>query len=129
MVYGLTRGLIAANAMDQDLGDGMLIASALPMTVNTVIILTKSAGGDEACAIVNASFGNILGIFVTPALVLLYIGETSKIEFGPLVLKLCYRVLIPLIVGQILQFFCPPIVKFVTKYKSKISICQEWAMA
>jgi len=52
----------------------MVIAACLPMTVNMVIVMTKSSGGNEPCALLNASLGNLLGVFVTPATILLFLG-------------------------------------------------------
>jgi sodium/bile acid cotransporter 7 len=91
------------------------------MTVNMCIVMTKASGGDEAVALLNASMGSILGVFVTPALILGFLGQDSNIEFGKVVLKLVYRVIIPIICGQILQFFFPAVVKFVTAHKPKFA--------
>lgn len=57
VVYGVTRGLEAANILSKDLADGMVIGASLPMTINMVLVLTKSSGGDESLAIVNAAAG------------------------------------------------------------------------
>ena len=102
VVWGLTKLLLHFEVLSEDLTTGMVIAASLPMTVNMVIVLTKASGGDEACALLNASLGSLLGVFVTPALLLLYLGQSSDIDFGQVVLKLCYRVLIPIAFGQIL---------------------------
>ena len=40
-------------------------------------------------------------------------GMTPSIDFGATVLKLVYRVLIPLGVGQVLQFFAPTVKNYV----------------
>ena len=98
------------------------------MTVNMVIVLTKSAGGDEACALLNASMGNLLGVFVTPALILGYLGQQSDIKFIDVVLKLLYRVVIPIIFGQILQNFAKSALDFVTKHKPKFGKAQEFCL-
>lgn len=102
LCYGLSRILISTNLLNIDLSDGIVIGASLPMTVNMVIVFTKSAGGDEAAALLNASLGNLMGVFVTPALIMLYLGQESNIDFGAVVLKLCYRILIPVIAGQLL---------------------------
>ncbi|GMH52253.1 hypothetical protein TrRE_jg10864, partial [Triparma retinervis] len=73
--WGLSRFLLSVGATSENLADGLTITSCLPMTINMVIVLTKSAGGDEASAVFNAAFGNLLGVFLTPALVLMYLGE------------------------------------------------------
>ena len=98
-VWGVSKFCTHYEILSEDLSTGMVVAASLPMTVNMVIVLTKSSGGNEACALLNASLGNLLGVFVTPALILLFLGKDSDIEFGEVVLKLCYRVLIPIIFG------------------------------
>lgn len=102
MVFGLSRALISFVNLDRDLADGMVICVSLPMTVNMVIVLTKSSGGNEASALFNASFGSVLGVFITPALILGYLGQESNIDIVATILKLCYRIIVPLIVGQII---------------------------
>lgn len=64
IVYAVSRGLKAAGALSTDLADGMVICASLPMTINMVLVLTKSANGDEAAAIFNAAFGNLVGVFL-----------------------------------------------------------------
>ena len=99
VVWALTKFLLHFEILSKDLTTGMVIAASLPMTVNMVIVMTKASGGDEACALINASMGNLLGVFATPALLLLFLGKSSNIDFGEVVLKLCYRVLLPIIFG------------------------------
>lgn len=97
--YGLSRLLIKGNIVSMDLSDGIVIAASLPMTVNMVIVMTKQSGGNEAVALLNASLGSMIGVFITPALILIYLGQESDIQFGKIVLKLVYRVIIPIIFG------------------------------
>ncbi|EJK44311.1 hypothetical protein THAOC_37158, partial [Thalassiosira oceanica] len=70
IVFGFSRLMLMAGALPQSLADGMTICACLPITVNMVLVLTKSAGGDEASAIFNAAFGNLTGVFLSPALIL-----------------------------------------------------------
>lgn len=100
--YGVSRLLNTTGALTLDLCDGIVVCACLPMTVNMVIVLTKSGGGDEATALLNASVGNLLGVFITPALILGLLGQSSDIKFLNVVLKLVYRVVIPIIFGQLL---------------------------
>ena len=72
--YGLSRLLIKWNLVSVDLSDGLVIAASLPMTVNMVIVMTKASGGNEAVALLNASLGSMIGVFLTPALILIYLG-------------------------------------------------------
>ena len=79
IVYGFSRFMVAVNALPQSLADGMTICASLPITVNMVLVLTKSAGGDEAAAIFNAAFGNLVGVFLSPALILMYLGVRGQV--------------------------------------------------
>ena len=61
-VYGFTRLVLALGGLSENLAEGMIICACLPITVNMVCVLTVSAGGDEAAAIFNAAFGNLVGV-------------------------------------------------------------------
>lgn len=71
VVYGFTRFMLHVNALPQSLADGMTICSTLSVSVNMGIVLTKLVGGDEAAAVFDAAFGNFLGVFLSPALILM----------------------------------------------------------
>lgn len=71
VVYGFTRFMLHVNALPQSLADGMTICSTLSVSVNMGIVLTKLVGGDEAAAVFDAAFGNFLGVFVSPFLILM----------------------------------------------------------
>jgi sodium/bile acid cotransporter 7 len=74
--------------------------------------MTKNAGGNESAALVNAVLGNILGIFVSPALIWLFmLNDNLNVLNQPYnindylraLLNLSVTVLIPLIIGQIIH--------------------------
>lgn len=70
------------------------------------------AGGNEALALVNAVTGNVIGIFVTPALLLAYLGATGQASYTSVLTKLAGTVIGPLVVGQLVQYFKPEAVKW-----------------
>eukprot|EP00546_Thalassionema_frauenfeldii_P021803 CAMPEP_0178905628 /NCGR_PEP_ID=MMETSP0786-20121207/6381_1 /TAXON_ID=186022 /ORGANISM="Thalassionema frauenfeldii, Strain CCMP 1798" /LENGTH=227 /DNA_ID=CAMNT_0020577257 /DNA_START=97 /DNA_END=777 /DNA_ORIENTATION=- len=72
--------LVKIGALDQSLADGMVICSCLPMAINMVIILCKNADGDEAAAVFNSAVGNLIGIFLSPVLILGYLGVSGDID-------------------------------------------------
>ena len=127
-VFGFTRLMKSVNALSDSLADGIVIGSCVPLTINMVIVLTTSSKGNEAAAIFNAACGNMLGIFVTPALILLYLGIDASVNIGNVFLKLALRVVLPIAVGQVLQKFSPPVVQFVKKYKKRFKQFQEYAL-
>ncbi|CAN0101123.1 unnamed protein product, partial [Laminaria digitata] len=102
---GLAR-VLAAGGMHPALADGVLILMALPTTVNMCVILTQSAEGNTAAAAFNAVLGNLLGVIVTPALLLLLIGR--RLDMAPSLLatfrKLGVKVVLPLALGQLARF-------------------------
>jgi len=60
VAFGISRLLAAKHVLDQALADGMLICSCMPMAINVVIILTAKSGGDDAAAVFNSTFGNVI---------------------------------------------------------------------
>ncbi|GMI21342.1 hypothetical protein TrCOL_g2408 [Triparma columacea] len=126
--WGLSRFLLSVGATSQNLADGLTITSCLPMTINMVIVLTKSSGGDEASAVFNAAAGNLMGVFLTPALVLMYLGESEGIDIGTVFLKLAVRVLLPIFVGQIIQYKIPVIKDYVAARKWYFKKSTEFAL-
>ncbi|KAL3806243.1 hypothetical protein ACHAXA_008227 [Cyclostephanos tholiformis] len=129
VVYGFSRILLRLGALPESLADGMTIASTLSVSVNMGIVLTKVVGGDEAAAVFDAAFGNFLGVFVSPALILLYLGLSAGVDLPSVTLKLFLRVVLPLLVGQILRNFVRPAKVFVVRYGKYFREGQEFCLA
>ena len=128
IAYGFSRLMLAAGALPPSLADGMVVCSCLPVTVSMVMVLTKSSNGDEASAVFHAAFGNMLGIFLSPALIALYLGVDGEMDVGAVTVKLVLRVLVPLLVGQFLRRFVPPARDFVDGHSAKFKKLQEWLL-
>src|SRR6478736_6393488 len=69
----LGLGLNALPLLEGSLATGMLFLTLLPSTVQSSIAFTAIARGDVAAAVCSASFSNLIGIFLTPALAALLI--------------------------------------------------------
>jgi len=128
IVFGFSRLMLLGKVLPQSLADGMTICASLPITVNMVLVLTKSAGGDEAAAIFNAAFGNLVGVFLSPALILMYLGVSGQVDLGSVFFSLGLRVVLPIFIGQCLQKFVPPAQAFVKKYKKYFKKAQEYCL-
>ena len=128
VVYAVSRFLSATDLLNQALADGMVICAALPMAINIVIVLTAAAKGDEAAAVFNATFGNIIGIFLSPVLILLYLGASSDVSLGTVFYKLTMRVVLPLVIGQLVQKFWRQARDFYHKHKAIFRKVQELAL-
>jgi sodium/bile acid cotransporter 7 len=127
-IYGASRLLAETNVLSQDLADGMVVAASLPMTINMVLVLTKAGGGEDAAAIFNAAAGNMIGVFLSPVLILGYLGVTGDIDLVEVFYKLALRVVLPVIVGQLLQKFSKTVVDFVKAHKSKFKLAQQYCL-
>jgi sodium/bile acid cotransporter 7 len=128
IVYGASRLLSYTDILSQDLADGMVVAASLPMTINMVLVLTKSSGGDEAAAIFNAAAGNMIGVFLSPVLILGYLGVTGDIDLVEVFYKLAVRVVVPVIVGQLLQKNSKAVVSFVKTHKNGFKLAQQYCL-
>lgn len=125
VVHGISILLVKFQVITQALGDGLTITSCLPMTINLVTVLTKSSDGDEAAAIFNTAFGNMIGVFLSPTIILGYLGVQGGVDVMEVFVKLALRVLLPIFIGQVLQKTSKRVVEFVEKYKSKLQKVQE----
>ena len=128
IVYGFTRFMLHVKALPKSLADGMTIASTLSVSVNMGIILTNLAGGDEAAAVFDAAFGNFLGVFVSPPLIVMYLGMNANVDLGRVTLNLFLRVVLPIIVGQLLRNFFPPAMSFAKRHNKFFRMGQEFSL-
>jgi sodium/bile acid cotransporter 7 len=128
LVFGISRGLVEINAIQRSLADGMVVCACLPMTINMCLVITKSAGGDEASAIFNSAFGNMIGVFLSPVLIFGYLGVSGDVELWSIFYKLALRVVLPVSFGQILQKYSPAVVAFVKENKKRFEKAQQLAL-
>src|SRR5690554_5256938 len=85
-----------------DLYRGMLYLCALPATVQSAIAFTSIARGNVPAAICSAATSSLLGIFVTPVLVLFMLGTAAQsLPLGDAIGKITLQLLVPFIAGQI----------------------------
>ena len=118
-MVGITSALRAF--IPPALRDGLLAMAAVPTTVNMCVALTRSAGGNEALAIFNAVIGNILGVVLTPFLLLRLLGTSSQLSIIDAVVKLSKKVVLPLVVGQM----CRPFLSGMLKGRKKVGTCAQ----
>jgi len=80
---------------------GFIVLACIPTTITSCVVFTRNAGGNEEAALFNAALGNILGIFITPLLIYLFIGESIALDPIAAIKKLMLLVILPFITGQI----------------------------
>ena len=86
--------------LSQTLINGFIIVSCMPPPVSSAAILTKAVGGNDAAAIFNSALGSFLGIFVSPALILMTLGLSGDVPFFKIFGQLCCTVVMPILIGQ-----------------------------
>ena len=88
--------------MTPSLYTGMLFLCMLPSTVQSSIAFTSVAHGNVAAAICSATASNLLGIFLTPALVALLLGAGSGSASSlDAILSIALQLLLPFVAGQV----------------------------
>jgi sodium/bile acid cotransporter 7 len=83
---------------------GFLYLCVLPSTVSTSVVYTSVARGNTAAAVFSAAFSNLLGVFLTPALVGILMqmsGGTGS--FGLPFLQIMLLTLVPFVIGMALR--------------------------
>lgn len=79
---------------------GMLYLCALPATVQSAIAFTSLARGNIPAAICGAAASSLLGIFITPLLMLLLMGVQGEMSTWQAIQKIIVQLLLPFIAGQ-----------------------------
>ncbi|MCM2452456.1 bile acid:sodium symporter family protein [Agrobacterium vitis] len=105
-LLGLGLGFFVQGFLPSSLNLGILYICVLPSTVQSSIAFTSMAGGNVPAAICSASASNIFGMILTPLLcgLLLSAGGHGGISLDA-VLQIFVQLLLPFIVGQLLQPF------------------------
>jgi sodium/bile acid cotransporter 7 len=113
-------GLGLSRVVDGQLAAGILFLTLLPSTVQSSIAFTAIARGNVAAAVCSASFSNLLGIVVTPALVALLMSTSGS--GGVLVESveaIVLQLLVPFVAGHLLR---PWIGAWVTRRKAMLTV-------
>lgn len=117
-------GMVRLPGMDPAWASGILFLTLLPSTVQSSIAFTAIARGNVAAAICSASFSNLLGIVLTPALVALVMqgaggaGGGSGVSLASIE-GILLQLLAPFVLGHVLR---PWIGDFVGRNKSLVTM-------
>lgn len=83
----------------------LFFLGALPSTVSSSVVMVSLARGNLPVAIFNASLSGMLGIFLTPLWMSLFLSQGEGFVFFEVVQKLLLQVVLPLCLGLIFQRF------------------------
>ncbi|MDG3555503.1 bile acid:sodium symporter [Acinetobacter bereziniae] len=112
-VLGLMAKPVLEPLLGQQLYWGFLFMCFLPSTVQSSIAFTSVAKGNVAAAVCSASFSNLIGMFITPILVSLFIFGQSKHNYDPTssIIEITLLLLVPFILGQVLRPYVFPLMQ------------------
>lgn len=88
--------------ISHDMYLGILFLTLVPSTVQSSVTFTSIAKGNVAGAIVSASTSNLVGVFITPSLVMLLMGTGGGVHIDTSVFReIALLLLAPFILGQL----------------------------
>lgn len=96
---------------------GLFFLAALPSTVSSSVVMVSIAKGNIPAAIFNASISGLIGIFITPLWMSLF-AVTGNADVSEIYIKLLTEILIPIVLGFILQKW---LANFVQKHSARFS--------
>jgi sodium/bile acid cotransporter 7 len=118
-LLGLSTHLLVPRVLAPDLYVGVMFLCTLPSTVQSSIAFTSIAHGNVAAAICSASFSNLIGIFLTPVLVAIFLSASSGGISLSALQAIVPQLLAPFALGQLLR---PWISGWVSRNKQVVSL-------
>ncbi|WP_343036770.1 bile acid:sodium symporter family protein [Flexivirga aerilata] len=106
-LVGIALRVLEPSLLSADLYTGVLYLTLVPSTVQSSIAFTSMARGNVAGAIVSASASNLLGVLLTPLLVIAMaslhlLGTGGSIQISArAIVDICAQLLVPFLVGQL----------------------------
>ncbi|WP_330184314.1 bile acid:sodium symporter [Nocardia sp. NBC_01503] len=113
-ILGVAARVLVPHILTEDLYTGLLFLCLVPSTVQSSIAFTSIAKGNVAGAIVSATLSNLLGVFLTPALVILLMNTTgqTRVDLSSIV-DIVLQLLVPFFLGQLIR---PKVKGFLARY-------------
>ncbi|QIS16697.1 bile acid:sodium symporter family protein [Nocardia arthritidis] len=113
-LLGLAAVVLKPHVLTDDLYTGLLFLCLVPSTVQSSIAFTSIAKGNVPGAIVSATTSNLLGVFLTPLLVIALMNTTgeAKVNFSS-ILDIVLQLLVPFLIGQLIR---PKVIGWLKRY-------------
>ncbi|MDG6079669.1 bile acid:sodium symporter [Erythrobacter litoralis] len=116
-VMGFGANLVAALLMPPLIATGFLYLGVLPSTVQSATSYSTLGGGNIALSVIAAALLNILGVFVSVPLFLIFGGSGEGAVGSGAIIKILLVLILPFAIGQIVQ---TRTTGFIAKHKPKI---------
>lgn len=100
LVFGMASQLLVFAHFHSSLSLGLIVLGALSTTTTSAVVLTRTAGGDEAGALFNATLGSFLGVVASPWLIGLFARPGEALPILPVMGHMAAQTLLPFAIGQ-----------------------------
>ena len=105
---------------------GFCYLFVLPSTISSSVAMTSVGKGNVPGAIFNASLSSVLGVFITPLFIQLFMGfEGVELDLMASVVSIAKLLLIPMIAGQLLR---PLLLKYVEQHKAVVNKVDKYVI-
>lgn len=112
--------------MPSALAFGFCYLLVLPSAISSSVAMTSVGKGNVPGAIFNASLSSILGVFITPLLIQLFMGfEGVQLDLLDSVISISKLLLLPMIAGQIMR---PYLVAWVDRHKAVVNKVDKYVI-
>ncbi|WP_371618762.1 bile acid:sodium symporter family protein [Streptomyces sp. NBC_00454] len=102
-LLGIAAHTLVPTLLTPPLYSGLLFLCLVPSTIQSSIAFTSIARGNVPAAICAGSFSSLLGIFLTPVLAAVLLGNDGGGFSLDSVLKIVLQLLLPFVLGQTLR--------------------------
>ncbi len=82
---------------------GIFFVAALPSTVSSSVVMVNIARGNVTAAIFNASISSLLGVFLTPLWMQIFISASGGMPLSGVLVSLTLQVILPVTAGILLH--------------------------
>lgn len=105
---------------------GFCYLFVLPSTISSSVAMTSVGKGNVPGAIFNASLSSVLGVFITPLFIQLFMGfEGVELDLMASVVSISKLLLLPMIAGQLLR---PILLKWVERHKAIVNKIDKYVI-
>ncbi|HUH72835.1 MAG TPA: bile acid:sodium symporter family protein [Chitinophagales bacterium] len=115
--------LLIQPSADDQIWVGIYFLAALPSTVSSSVVMVSMARGNIPAAIFNASISSLIGVFMTPIIMGLFLNATNaQLDLLQVIFDLILQVIVPVGAGILLY---PYLGKIVSKFNNGLKIFDQ----
>lgn len=121
-LLGLPLLLLPDGLVSEPVAMGLIFLCLAPSTVQSSINMTSLAGGNVPAAMISATTSNVLGVVLTPLLVVLILPTTGMGFSWQIALDVFVQLLLPFILGQISRLVTA---RFMDRHKDRLKLLDQ----